>query len=108
MRTNYQRPPIRVALMGLGRAMFSSHYPVYKAHPALFNVVAACDLIKERRDIVARDFPSCRMFRQFSDMLYERDIDLVDIVTPALDLERLTMDIFCCDCHGYPLWMCRN
>jgi predicted dehydrogenase len=85
MRTNYQRPPIRVALMGLGRAMFSSHYPVYKAHPALFNVVAACDLIKERRDIVARDFPSCRMFRQFSDMLYERDIDLVDIATCTTD-----------------------
>ena len=85
MRMEYQRPPIRVALMGLGRAMFSSHYPVFKAHPALFKVVAACDLVKERRDIVAKDFPDCKMFRQFSDMLDERDIDVVDIATCSND-----------------------
>ena len=81
----YQRPPIRVALMGLGRSMFETHYPVFKAHPALFKVVCACDLRKERRDIIAKDFPECRMFRQFSDMLDESDIDLVDIATPSVD-----------------------
>ncbi len=85
MSIEYQRPPIRVALMGLGRAMFSSHYPVFKAHPALFKVVAACDLVKERRDIIAKDFPDCKMFRQFADMLDERDIDVVDIATCTVD-----------------------
>ncbi len=81
MTTDYQRPPIKVALMGLGRAMFADHYPVYREHPSLFRVVAACDLVKERRDIVAKDYPDCKMFRQFADMLDERDIDLVDIAT---------------------------
>ena len=85
MSAEYQRPPVRVAMMGLGRSMFSSHYPVFRAHPALFRVVAACDLIKERRDIVAKDYPDCRMFRQFADMLDERDIDLVDIATCSTD-----------------------
>ena len=87
-RVEYQRPPIKVALMGLGRAMFSDHYPVFLKHPALFKVVAACDLIKERRDRVAQDFPDCRMFRQFSDMLDEHDIDLVDIATCTTDHVR--------------------
>ena len=85
MRTEYQRPPVRVALMGLGRSTFTDHYPVFKAHPALFKVVAACDILKERRDIIAADFPDCRMFRRFSDMLDERDIDLVDIATCSID-----------------------
>jgi len=85
MSFEYQRPPVRVALVGLGRSMFTSHYPVFRAHPALFKVVAACDLIKERRDIVARDYPECKMFRQFADMLDERDIDLVDIATCSAD-----------------------
>ena len=49
---------------------------MFRRHPALFQVVAACDLMKERRDIVARDYPDCRMFRQFSDMLDEQGIDL--------------------------------
>ena len=85
MKTEYQRPPVRVAMMGLGRSMFADHYPVYKAHPALFKVACACDLIKERRDIIARDYPNCRMFRRFEDMLDERDIDLVDIATCTRD-----------------------
>lgn len=83
--SEYQRPPVRVALVGLGRAAFRDHYPIFKAHPALFKIVAACDLIKERRDIIAKDFPSCKMFRRFSDMLDERDIDLVDIATCSTD-----------------------
>lgn len=88
MKTEYQRPPLRVALMGLGRSMFADHYSVFKAHPALFKVVCACDLVKDRRDIVARDFPACRMFRQFSDMLDESDVDLVDIATCSVDHVR--------------------
>ena len=85
MSVVYQRPPIRVALMGLGRAMFADHYSVFRAHPALFKVVAACDLVRERRDRIAPEFPDCRMFRRFEDMLDERDIDLVDIATPSVD-----------------------
>lgn len=79
--TGIQRPPLKVALMGLGRAMFESHFPVFKEHPALFEVVAACDLIKARRDRVAVDFPACRMFRRYDDMLDERGIDIVVIAT---------------------------
>ena len=38
MKADSHRPPVRVALMGLGRAMFEDHYPIFKAHPALFKV----------------------------------------------------------------------
>ncbi len=85
MSLEYQRPPLRVAVVGLGRSFFSSHYPVFKNHPALFKVVAACDIMKERRDMIAGDFPDCKMFRRISDMLDERDIDLVDIATCSTD-----------------------
>ena len=85
MDVEYQRPPVKVALMGLGRSMFADHYPIFREHPSLFKVVAACDLVKERRDRIAKDFPECRMFRQFSDMLDEREIDLVDIATCSKD-----------------------
>lgn len=84
-KASYQRPPVHVALLGLGRAMLGEHYPVFRDHPSLFKVVAACDLEKERRDVVARDFPACRMFRQYADMLDEPDIDLVVIATCTKD-----------------------
>ena len=85
MTGDYGRPPVRVALMGLGRAMFEEHLPFYRDNPSMFKVVAACDIVKERRDIVAQDFPDCRMFRQFADMLDENDIDMVDIATCTTD-----------------------
>ncbi len=85
MKAEHQRPPLKVALMGLGRSMFEDHYPIFKAHPALFKVVCACDIEKERRDIVMQDYPDCKMFRQFPDMLDEHDIDLVDIATCTKD-----------------------
>jgi len=90
--TDYQRPPVRVAIVGLGRSAFSDHYPVFKAHPALFNVVAACDLIKDRRDIVEKDFPNCKMFRRYTDLLDERDIDLVDIVSCSTSHVRIALE----------------
>ena len=85
MKGEYQRPPLRVALMGLGRSMFEDHFSVFRDHPALFKVVCACDIVKERRDRIAEVFPDCRMFRQFSDMLDESDVDLVDIATCSTD-----------------------
>jgi len=85
MTAEGQRPPLRVAIMGLGRSMFEEHYPVFRAHPALFKVVCCCDLLSERRGVVAADYPECRMFRRFSDMLDEQEIDLVDIATCSID-----------------------
>ncbi len=85
MIVNYQRPPVRIALMGLGRTFFEEHYPVFKKYSSLFRVVAACDLMRERRDLIAKDFPECRMFRQYPDMLDEREIDIVDVTTPTAD-----------------------
>lgn len=85
MGKEYHRPPIRVALMGLGRAMLQEHFPVFKAHPALFNVVSACDILKERRDIIAETFPDCRMYRQYTDMLDDHDLDLIIIASCTTD-----------------------
>ena len=68
MNGAYLRPPVRVALMGLGRSMFTEHYPVFKAHPALFKVVAACETpsyfmpvypdnatVKEKIELIAKN-----------------------------------------------------
>ncbi len=75
------RPPVKVAILGLGRAVFEEHWPILREHPSLFKLVAACDLLRERRDIIAKDAPDCRMFRRASDMLDERDIDVVIVST---------------------------
>ena len=85
MSDAYQRPPVKVALMGLGRSMLTEHICFYREHPNLFKVVCACDTSKERRDLVEKTFPECRMFRRYDEMLDERDIELVDIASCTND-----------------------
>lgn len=80
-----QRPPIRVGIAGLGRAALFNHIPAFKALPALYRLVAVCDLMKERRDIVEKDYPDVRMYRRVEDMLDDPEIDLVLITLPTAD-----------------------
>jgi predicted dehydrogenase len=81
----FSRSALRVAVMGLGRAAMNEHLPVLAADRGSFSVVAACELIKERRDALARVFPGCKMFRDFSDMLDERNFDAVLVSIPAVN-----------------------
>ena len=83
-RAEYQRPPIKVALMGLGRAMFSDHYPVFRRHPALFRVVAACDLIKERYERYEKEF-GCKTYDNIEDLIADPEVEVVDIATRSCD-----------------------
>lgn len=82
------RTPVNVAFAGLGRAVFKDHAPAFAALRDKFRVVAACDLMKERRDALQKDFPACRMFRRLDDMLDERDIELVVVATFSNDHEK--------------------
>ena len=83
--TGGQRPPVRIALVGLGRAALFDHLPALKTLPELYQVTAVCDLLRERRDIVEKDYPNIHTYRRLEDMLDDPDIDLVDITLPTVD-----------------------
>ncbi len=80
-----KRPALRVGIIGLGRAAFFEHLPALKALGDLYRVVAVCDLLKERRDRVEKDFPGLRTYRRVDDMLDDPEIDVVDIALPTAD-----------------------
>ena len=80
-----QRPPVRLGIAGLGRAALFNHIPAFKALPGLYRLVAVCDLMKERRDIIEKDYPDVHMYRRVEDMLDDPDIDLVLITLPTTD-----------------------
>jgi len=79
------RPPIRIGLIGLGRAALLDHLPVLRTLPDLYKVVAVCDLLKERRDQVERVIPDVHTYRQPEDMLDDPELDLVDVCLPSAD-----------------------
>lgn len=92
-----QRPPVRVGIVGLGRAGLYSHLPALKALPDLYRLVAVCDLLKERRDIVERDFHDLHTYRRVEDMLDDPTLEAVVIALPTVEhvpcaLEALRRD----------------
>lgn len=75
------RPPIKIGIAGLGRAGLEMHCAELAKYPQLFKIVAVCDTIKERRDIVRETNPECRSYRRYGDLIADPNIELVDIAT---------------------------
>ena len=84
--TEVHRRPLRIGIAGLGRAGLLDHLPALRQLPGLYTIAAVCDLMKERRDIVERDFPNVRTYRRIEDMLDDPDIDVIDIAKKTASL----------------------
>lgn len=92
IQTGIQRPPLRIALVGLGRAALFDHLPALKRLPELYQITAVCDLVRERRSLVERDYPKVHTYRRIEDMLDDPDIDLVDIALPTADHQEAALE----------------
>lgn len=81
-----KKNPIRIGLVGLGRAGWGMHRRELEARgrKSKFKVVAVCDTIKARRDMAAEHF-GCRAYRTIEDLLKDADVELVDIATRTKD-----------------------
>ena len=78
------RSRLRIGIAGLGRAGLFNHLTALRQLSDLYTVTAVCDLLKERRDIVERDMPDVRTYRRVDDMLYDQELDVVDIALPSV------------------------
>ena len=74
--------PVRVGVVGLGRAGWGMHCPELEKFPALFKIVAVCDPLKERRDLAVAKY-NCSAYRRYEDLLADHEVELVDIATPS-------------------------
>lgn len=91
-QNDMHRPPVRIALVGIGRAMLHNHLPALKQLPELYQITAICDLLRERRAIVEKDYPKVHTYRRIEDMLDDPDIDLVDIALPTTDHQSAALE----------------
>ncbi|MDA3926029.1 MAG: Gfo/Idh/MocA family oxidoreductase [Kiritimatiellae bacterium] len=79
------RPPVKIGIAGLGRAGLEMHCEELAKFPELFKIVAVCDPMKERRDIVRETYPECRSYRRYADLIDDPDVEMVDIATRSDD-----------------------
>lgn len=76
--------PIRLGIVGLGRAGWDMHCKEIQDKGHLYTLVAACDPVPERRDRAARQY-GCRVYERIEDLVADPTVELVDIATRSVD-----------------------
>ena len=76
--------PIKVGLIGLGRAGTGMHLPEIRARKDKFTFAAVCDLIEERTVPFVNEF-GAKPYTDLKDLLADPDVELVTIATRSCD-----------------------
>lgn len=79
--------PIRIGIVGLGRAGMNMHIPEIQNKQQLYTIVAGCDERFDRADKVHQSFGSAA-YTRIEDLINDADVELVDIATRSADHGR--------------------
>lgn len=76
--------PIRLGIVGLGRAGWGMHCAELQGREDKFRIVAVCDLIAERREQAVARY-DCLAYERIEDLVADPSVEMVDIATRSCD-----------------------
>ncbi|OUS75262.1 hypothetical protein B1748_17355 [Paenibacillus sp. MY03] len=79
-----QSLPIKIGIVGLGRAGWGMHVEELRNSQHLFRIVAGCDPIAERRERLYQEFGS-NVYDSVEQLVADPDVELVDIASRSND-----------------------
>ncbi|MCL2819313.1 MAG: Gfo/Idh/MocA family oxidoreductase [Oscillospiraceae bacterium] len=93
---------IKVGLIGCGGVAFWAHIPTLKQFNDAVEVIAVCDIIKERAEHAARELGASHVFTDYKELVKLDGLDMVDICTPNYMHSEITvsalnagLNVFC-------------
>lgn len=84
---------VRIGVIGCGGIANTKHMPAEKRNPAA-ELVAFCDVVEERAIKAREDFgtPECTVYTDYRQLLQDKSIDAVLVLTPNNAHCRITVD----------------
>ncbi|MDF2685679.1 MAG: gfo/Idh/MocA family oxidoreductase [Clostridia bacterium] len=76
--------PIKIGIVGLGRAGWAMHCSELENKKDNFQIVAACDLEPDRRQKMQERY-NCKTYEKIEDLIADPEVELVDIATRSID-----------------------
>ena len=76
--------PVRLGLIGIGRAGWGMHCPELKGKEDKFRFAAACDLLRGRRDKMAAAY-GCKVYEKVENLVADPEVEMVDIASRSND-----------------------
>lgn len=87
---------LQVGLIGCGGIANNKHMPALKANKDLCEIVAFCDIIKERAEKAAKEYgtENAVVYTDYNELLKDKEIDVVHVLTPNVAHCPITVAAF--------------
>ena len=87
---------LQIGLIGIGGIANQKHMPSLSQMKDLCELVAFCDIIKERAEAGAKEFgaPGAKVYTDYKELLADDSIDVVHVLTPNVAHAQIVVDAF--------------
>lgn len=87
---------LKIAVIGCGGIANQKHLPALKNQSDKCEIVAFCDIIKERAEKACEEYgvQGARVYEDYRELLKEKEIDVVHVCTPNVSHCPITCDAF--------------
>lgn len=87
---------IQIGIIGCGGIANQKHLPALSRLPELCDIVAFCDIVKERAVKAAKEYGAvgARIYTDYKELLKDESIDLVHVLTPNVSHCEITVAAF--------------
>ena len=94
---------LKIGIVGCGGIANQKHFPAMKANSDLCEIVAFCDIIKERAEKGAAEYgvPGARVYDDYHDLLKDPEVEVVHVLTPNVAHCPITVAAFEAGKHVY-------
>lgn len=94
---------VRIGIIGCGGIANQKHMPAMKNNSDLCEIVATCDIIRERAEKAAAEYgaPGCKVFEDYHDFLADPEVEVVHICTPNVSHSEIAIASFEAKKHVY-------
>ena len=94
---------MRIGIIGCGGIANQKHFPALSEFENRVELVAFCDIIKERAEKAAEEFgtPDAKVYTDYKELLKDESIDIVNVLTPNVSHAPITIAAFEAGKHVY-------
>ncbi len=94
---------LKIGIIGCGGIANQKHFPAMKQNNDLCEIVAFCDIIRERAEKGAKEFGTegARVYEDYHDLLKDPEVEVVHVLTPNVAHCPITVAAFEAGKHVY-------
>ena len=94
---------LKIGIVGCGGIANQKHLPAMRANEDLCEVVAFCDIVRERAEKAAKEYgvPGSQVCEDYKELLANPEVEVVHVLTPNVSHSEITIAAFEAGKHVY-------